>query len=138
MTAQQYLDRVSMFELFIKSNQREIEKLNVQATGLSGKGFDERIQSSKRTSILDSILDRIALLREKIEKDTENYYSSKIEAWDAINSVKNEDERLVLRMRYIEGMKFKDISKEMHRSERGIYNIHKRALEKIEIPESVQ
>lgn len=138
MTAQQYLDRVSMFELFIKSNQREIEKLNVQATGLSGKGFDERIQSSKRTPFLDSILDRIALLREKIEKDTENYYSSKIEAWDAINSVKNEDERLVLRMRYIEGMKFKDISKEMHRSERGIYNIHKRALENIEIPESVQ
>ncbi len=138
MTAQQYLERASLCEYFIRSNEREIEKLIVQATGLSGKGFDERVQSSKRNVSLDNILDKIAQLRKKIEQETEDYYTFKIEAWDIINAVENEDEKLVLRMRYIEGMKFKDISKEMHRAERGVYNIHKRALENIVIPESVQ
>lgn len=138
MTAQEYLNQIKLYEEFIASNERQIEKLNNEAIGLLGKDFGERVQSSKSNNRLDSILMEIKELITKIEIETEEYYTKKNEIWDVIKKVKNNEQRLVLRLRYIEGLKYKDISEKMHRAERGIYNIHEKALENVVVPESLQ
>ncbi|MCQ2530296.1 MAG: DUF1492 domain-containing protein [Lachnospiraceae bacterium] len=53
-----------------------------------------------------------------------------------IESLENPSERVVMRYRYILGLKFEDIAKEMDYSVQHVYYIHKEAIEKIRVNKS--
>ncbi len=138
MTAQQYLNQARRLNNFIESDKRELERLWSQATGLSGADFSERVQGTPTENGIDGIVEKITELKRKINAELERCITLKNEIWDTINAVSNDDERLLLRLRYIEFMKWTDISFEMRYSERRIYEIHGQALKNIIIPERVQ
>lgn len=137
MTSQEYLERAKNIDLLIASDKRELEKLRSQAAGLSGKDFSERVQSSANNSSIDNIIDKIIELKNKINKDLKECIALKNEIFDVIKAVKNNDERIVLQLRYIEFMKWTEISVEMKYSLRGIHELHGRALKNVVIPESL-
>lgn len=138
MTAQQYLSQARRLNAFIESDKRELERLWSQATGLSGADFSERVQGTPTDTGIDGIIEKITELKNKINNELENCIALKNEIWDTINTVENNDEKLVLRLRYIEFMKWTDISLKMRYSERRIYKIHGQALKNVSIPERVQ
>lgn len=138
MTAQQYLNQARRLNNFIESDKRELERLWSQATGLSGADFSERVQGTPTDNGIDGIVEKITELKRKINAELEHCITLKNEIWDTINAVSNDDERLLLRLRYIEFMKWTDISLEMRYSERRIFKIHGQALKNVIIPERVQ
>lgn len=138
MTAQQYLNQARRLNDFIESDKRELERLWSQATGLSGADFFERVQGTPTDNGIDGIVEKIIELKHKINNELEQCIALKNEIWDTINTVKNDEERLLLRLRYIEFMRWTDISIKMRYSERRTYKIHGQALKNVVIPESVQ
>ncbi|MBQ7296427.1 MAG: DUF1492 domain-containing protein [Clostridia bacterium] len=136
MTAQQYLSQARRLNAFIESDKRELERLWSQATGLSGADFSERVQGTPTDTGIDGIIEKITELKNKINAELERCIALKNEIWDTINAVSNDDERLVLRLRYIEFMKFEKISVQMNYTERRVKQIHRQALNKIEIPQT--
>lgn len=137
MTAQEYLERAKRIDLIIASDEREIEKLESQAAGLSGKDFSERVQTSPSNSRIGDIIDKIIKYRNKVIEDRDKWIALKEEIFDVIKAVENNDERIVLQLRYIEYMTWSEISCRMNYSLRGIHELHGRALKNIVIPKSL-
>lgn len=138
MTTQQYLNQARRLNDFIESDKRELERLYNQAAGLSGINLSERVQGSAVNGSVDGIIDKINELKCKINEELKNCIALKNEIWDVINAVINDDERLLLRLRYIEFMRWTDISLKMRYSERRTYEIHEQALKNVIIPGSMQ
>lgn len=75
---------------------------------------------------IDELIERLKeerlkriMLREKIEGD--------------INRLKDEDEKAVLRYRYIQGLKWEDVCERIGFSWKGVHNVHGRALNNFSI-----
>ena len=134
MTAQQYLNQARRLNNFIESDKRELERLWSQATGLSGADFSERVQGTPTENGIDGIVEKITELKRKINAELEHCIALKNDIWDAINTVENNDEKLVLRLRYIEFMKWEFISEQMGYSVKQVTRIHGQALKNVVIP----
>lgn len=82
-----------------------------------------------------------AELREK-EDDLYNEGVEQVKTYNDISGrikkLENEDERDVLFYRYIKGMEWWEIARDMDYSESWIYELHGRALKNLEIPKRVE
>lgn len=71
---------------------------------------------------------RLADLEREILSDYGNLLTQRQEIESTIRRVPNETQRMVLEMRYIEGMPFFRIAMALHYDERTIYRYHQKAL----------
>lgn len=101
----------------------DLSKVRVKTSLSAGARYEELMMKleEKRAELVDKILQ----LQEK---------QKRIETM--IESLDNPNERVVMRYRYILGMKFEDIAKEMDYSTQHVYYIHKEAIEKIRVNKS--
>lgn len=87
-------------------------------------------ESSSKFSPSDKYLD----LENDIKNRIEMSERKRLEIQDAIACLKDPVCRRVLLHRYIDGMAFSQIAKQMNYSEQHIYRLHQRALKKFIIP----
>ena len=73
-------------------------------------------------------------LERKIEKEIQDYLAIEEEIREVINRVEDNEERLLLRNRYILFMDWDVISGKMHISEKTAHRIHSSALRNVKIP----
>ena len=138
MTAEEYLTQTYRLNELIESDKNELADLNELKVCLGGMDYSkERVQTSPPPDAgYTRIVAKIADLEEKIRLEMERMVELKIEIRDTINAVPDKDERLVLRLKYIQGMKWEDIGEEMSMSDRNARRIHERALENLVFPET--
>ncbi|MCM1364947.1 MAG: DUF1492 domain-containing protein [Faecalibacterium sp.] len=137
MTAREYLNRAYRVNEMIESNLRQVERLNDMATNVTS-GFDERVQSSPNGDRTARIIEKIIMLKAKINDDTDRLVDLLAENKAAIDKVSDADERLLLTLRYVEFMKWENICGIMNLSERRAMQIHGKALIHVDISERVQ
>lgn len=121
-------------EMEKKQLQRQMEELSESMTCI-GSATDysrTRVKSSlpdgaKFEGIMIRLQEKRAELVNKIIQLEEK--QKQIETM--IESLENPNERVVMRYRYIIGLKFEDIAKEMDYSVERIYYIHREALNKL-------
>ena len=100
-------------------------------SGYQSPVFDQRIVSTKadNTTAVQRI-ERVQAEREQAEQEFEKRR-------DAINNLQNGEERLILHLRYIKGLKWEDVQLWLYNhdypmSEKTIYNRHKSGVLNIE------
>lgn len=135
MTAKEYLNRAYRVNEMINSNKRQIERLQDMATNVTSN-FDERVQSSPGSDRTAKIVDKIIMLKSKINDDTERMIDLLGEIKATIDNVSDADEKLLLTLRYVEFMKWEKIIDEMHFSKTQVHRTHRNALKNISILES--
>ena len=137
LKAKQYLNQAYRLNELIESNNLEIAQLNQLKASLSGIDYSkDKIQnSSSGDANFTKIVERIDELERIIKEDTAKMLSLKIEIRNVINSVKDNEERLVLKCRYLNFMIWDDICEAAHVSLRTVFRIHDSALENVKIPE---
>ena len=139
MTAKEYLNRTYRIDELIKSNLRELDRLRGMIGSLGSPGADGAPGSPNvGNASYTRLVEKIVLLEEKINTQIDEMVSVQAEVRAVINAVENRDERLLLRLRYIEHCSWGKIAKEMKYSEKQCCRIHKKALEKVEIPKDVR
>lgn len=138
MTAKEYLNRTYRIDELIKSNLRELDRLRGMIGSLGSPGADGAPGSPNvGNASYTRLVEKIVLLEEKINTQIDEMVSVQAEVGAVINAVENRDERLLLRLRYIEHCSWRKIAKEMKYSEMQCYRVHEKALENVKIPEDV-
>lgn len=136
MTARDYLFQAHRLDAMINADLREIDKLRELSTSISMSNEGERVQTTKsglapHVEIVEKIVD----MEREVSDEIDLLVDLKREIRQAINTVKNDDERMVLYLRYLHNYTTPDIADEMYASDRTVRRWHQNGLDHIVIPE---
>lgn len=133
MTAREYLEQARRLSETIESLKEELRMIRTESGGGgmgSGAGMPRWNGETGEIKRANRAID----LERKIESEIvmKNLLLSEIH--DVINTVKDPDERLLLRYRYIHSMTWRMISKRLHMSETQARRVHTEALDHVRLP----
>ena len=126
MNAKQYLKQAYMLDKLIKSNCEELNQLKELSTSISGIDYskgpgENNAGDAGFTNILCKIID----LEAKIQKRVNEFIELKEEIRERIQSA---NEKLLLRLKYINFYTWEQIGDEMNMSIRSVHRVHLAAL----------
>ena len=98
-------------------------------TPTPGGGHDDRAFEHR--------MEKYLLLRDEINADIDRLVDLKMEIMKVIDAVPDEDDRCVLEKHFLQGKSYSVIGQEMKYDKDYVYKKIKKALKKIQIPESV-
>lgn len=136
MTPKQYLRQAYRLNELINSHIREVKQLKLLSTSVPSTDFSkERVQGGKLPGDrISNIIAKIVDLEKQINDEIDRFVDLKKEIHDAVDNVKNVNEQLVLRYRYIEFLTWEQISERMNYSIMQVHRIHSNALRNFIIP----
>lgn len=137
MQTKQYLKQAYRLNELIESNKQEIADLRTLSYSLPGTDYSQdRVQHSSSTDAgYTNIVAKIIELEKVINDDTARMLDLKLEIRTVINAVQDNDEKLLLKYRYLNFMSWDDICYKMNVSMRTAHRIHSEALSKVVVPE---
>lgn len=122
---------------FIRTNKEELEQLNEIKCLLKGMDYSkEKVQESYKggNASYTEVVNQIHDLEQEIIRETGEYLKHKKEIREIIeNQVKNKNEKLVLKLRYVLFMKFEKIAEIMDVDISTVYRLRKKALKNIKL-----
>lgn len=138
MTAKQYLRQAYRLNELINSHIKELEQLRLISTSVSSTDFSkERVQGGQLPgNKIVNIIGKIVDLERQINAEIDSFIDLKKEIHDVIEAVKNPNERLVLRYRYIEFLTWEQVAERMNYSIKQVHRIHSEALKNVVVPKS--
>lgn len=137
MQAKDYLAQNYRLNELIQSNKQELANLRYLSDDIPGIDYSkDRVQTSPSceasfTKIVAKIID----LENAINDDIEKLLSLKLEIRTVINAVKDNEERLLLKHRYLNFLSWDDICENMNVSMRTAHRIHAAALANVKVPD---
>lgn len=129
----EFLRSIFQLEKIINAKRELLERLEHEAV-YKAQGYGERVQSSG--SVVDRMAEnacKIADLKYDIGISIDRLINLRLEAIRAIDLMEDENEKQILYMRYLEYMKWNDISETLGRSADWVFKCHGRALKNIKI-----
>lgn len=141
MTTMDFLSSGHRLRELIRSYKDELVQLNQLRLAISGSNFSGEGGGggpAEQDARFVQVIVRIDTLEEKIKTEMQLYIDALELIRECINELGDRDERLIMRDRYILGMKWDRIAKRQHVSTRTARRIHDDALKKIHIPESAR
>lgn len=132
----EYLQKAYNLNKEIKSNREEIDNLESVKAALKGVDYSkEKVQSSRSSydPQYTRIVEKIHELENDIKDELESMLETSRSARKKIVALKNKDERLVCKYRYIMFLTWEEIAHKMHITVRHVHRIHGRALQNIKI-----
>lgn len=136
LTPKQYLHQAYMLNELIDSNINELTMLQARIDGLSAVDYSRDHVSGTGIphSPLESAILKIEAMQAEINREIDQYIDLKHEIHQAINQMQGE-ERLILRLRYIEFRQWDDIQTIMNKERTRVFSIHQQALNNFKVPE---
>ena len=138
MTAKEYLSQALHLAHRIDSKIEQIASLNALATKCTSAITGMPRNPSPSQSTMADAVCKIIDLQELLKKDLSALVDLKREIMGVINGIENDEYKTVLEKRYLCFLSWEQIAVDMHYSMEYAFKIHKKALEKVQIPESVQ
>jgi RNA polymerase sigma factor (sigma-70 family) len=136
MTPKQYLKQAKHLDAQINSLLREVDYWRDLSTRLSSGGFDPHYNPNRPTEApFVHALEMIEETQRKIDQKLQKLVKLKYEISKAIEQLPDQEERMVLRYRYLNDCSWEDISALLNVSERTVYRIHGSALQHFSLPE---
>lgn len=130
MTAKEYLEQIEQYSIKIKQTELELECLRETAGGASAIRYDK---DKVQVSIVDGPLERNVMiiidLEEKLFVLKMKYRTLVAEASRIIQSLENENDRIVLKLHYIDFYSFNRMAAELNKDVRWLKRVHNRALD---------
>ena len=137
MQAKEYLKQAYRLNELIQSNKQELANLRCLSDDIPGVDYSkDRVQTSASCEArFVKTVHKIIDLESAIYADIEKLLSLKLEIRTVINAVKDNEERLLLKHRYLNFMQWDDICETMDVSMRTAHRIHASALSHVEVPD---
>ena len=130
MQVKQYLRQAYRLNELIEGNKKELEELKLMSTTIPSIDYSKDVvQTSKEADAsFTKIIHKALELERLIHEDTEKMICLKIEIRKTIDSVQDNEEKLLLRLRYLNFMQWDDVCDIMNISPRTAHRIHGSAL----------
>lgn len=135
MTANEYLSQVYNLKRKIKYNLARLEELRELSCSISAPALD-KVPSGNRCTEAPFVkaLERIWEKEEEINREMDELERKQKEIQAVIEKLTDVDERYVLLYRYMQGMKWEEISLELNLSEKTVRRKHFSGLRNIVVP----
>lgn len=132
MTAKEYLCQFHILNLKIESYRRELNHLRYISSSLPGSKFDAMPGTHSNQSRIEICVCKIIDLERQIEEEINKSITLQKEIHNLIEEMEDTQEKMILRLRYIESLKWEKIAEELNYSSVQVYRIHKKALKSFE------
>lgn len=136
MTAKQYLRQAYRLNDLINSDLAELEQLKVLFTSVSSPNLSGIPSSGTRKQeapFVNAVM-KIIELEKVIDAEIDRFVDLKKEIRDVINKVPDNNQKLVLKLRYIQFLKWESVAAEMDLSLKQVHRIHNEALKNVKLP----
>lgn len=136
MEAKQYLKQAYKLNELIESDVQELDRLRDLASSISSPKLDDMPHSPNRSTEapFTRYVGRIIEMEQRINAEIDRYVDLQNEIRTTINQLKNNDEKLLLRYRYILFMTWEEVAEKLNVSMRTVHRIHGTALKNLQIP----
>ena len=137
MTAKEYFRQAYRLDQKINSDIQEAAQLREMALSVSSPRLGDRVQTSRASEApFTKSIEKIIAMEEFINNEIDLFVDLKTEMHTVIDSVSNEDERMILRWRYIHGYTWEQIGSELNMSTKTVRRRHGMALSHVVLPEN--
>lgn len=130
MVAKDFLSEGYRSRELIDSYKAEIDSL---MGVLNAAPLAERVQSSPTGDGVPRLVEKIDVLRAKRQNELLRLLEVQKQIGDVIELVEDKDERLLLRLRYINHLEWLDIANELGYSERHTQRLHQKAIFSVDV-----
>jgi RNA polymerase sigma factor (sigma-70 family) len=136
MTAKEYLKQAKHLDAQINSLLREVDYWRDLSTRVSGSSFEAHYNPNRPTEApFVHALEMIDETQREIDQKLQMLVKLKAEIGRVIDRMPDQEERMVLRYRYLNDCSWEEISALLNVSERTVYRIHGSALQNFSVPE---
>ena len=132
LTAKQYLNQLYRLNDLIDSNMNELKRLKELSTSIPSSGPSNSRGSRKSEAAFARCVDKILDLEKDVSSEIVHLVSLEKEIRAVIGKVQESDQRLLLRLRYIEFLSWEQVAGKMSYSIAQVQRIHNRALKSVE------
>ena len=127
MTTKEYLSQLINLERLIEAKRLECERLDAMSKKVTSVLSDCKVDSSHSDRNEDVII-RVIELKKDISEKMKAYVKLQAEISKEIDEIENVRYRSLLIMRYVNCLKFEEISEKMHYGTRWVLVLHREAL----------
>ena len=125
-----YLKQIEGIDDLIASYSAELAEERAKSTSISSP-IAGTSKSSTPGDRVGNAVTRIITAEERIQEQIDQKKALKAEIHKIIDNVPNNDEKLLLRLRYINGMTWEQIAEKMNYSRQWVLKKHKQALSRL-------
>ena len=137
MNAKEYLNQAYRLEQRIRLAKLEVEELQELAYCTSSPSFEEHYNATRNTQApFIKTFYRIKEMQDKANRELNLLLKLKSEISDVIEQLDDQDEKLVMKYRYLYNWTWSRIASEICADERTVRRWHNRALSHIVVPEN--
>lgn len=137
MDAREYFAQVPELKKHIKRVKEKIRRYREISASPRSPSLEQHYNPNPNTaSPFEKLLLEISELEQELDELQKIYNNLNTEAKYILCQLDDDNERLTLQHRYLEGMSYVDIADELYRSERSVYRYEEAGLRHIIIPEN--
>lgn len=134
MEAKQYLGQTYWLDQRINSKLIQLSLLRSNALNITSNINEVSVQTSHDNTKMEKTMLKIIQQEREIDDEIDRLIDLKTEIKKVIGKVPNIECRLLLELRYLCFRSWEEISVEMDYSIDYIFKLHRKALEKVEVP----
>ncbi len=136
--AKNYLMRAYRVDQRIENKLEQIALLNDLATKATVTYSDMPRNPNKGQSRLEDVIVKIIDIKTEIHADMLELVDMKKETMDCIKRVEDPELQLILELRYLNYMSWERIAGELGYGIDNVFKLHRKALDFVEVPETLQ
>lgn len=137
MDAKEYLEQARDINIFIENKLEQVTSLRNLATKVNSALSPVPPSGTSQGNRLENIISEMVDLEKEIDEEVDRLVALKRNILKAINRIEDSKERMVLEMRYLNFKDWPDIADKTGVRLRRVYQIHRDALEHIELPDEI-
>lgn len=134
MTTKEYLSRAFYLDMRINSKAMQIAELEALVTKVSTVLNPVKVQTSIENHRMEDTIIKMHEYQEELDNDIKNLIQLKLEIKKIIDTVQEDELRIVLELRYLSSMRWEDIAVRMNYSIDHVFYLHRRALKLVKLP----
>lgn len=138
MNAREYLRQARFLNTQINTKLQQVESLHGLATKATSTLSDMPGSPTRNTHRMEEIIIKILMLENEINEDIAALVDLKNEILGVIKAVDDEELRIILEKRYLNYEAWQDIADDLCVGVDNVYKLHKKALQKVKLPKSLQ
>ena len=135
MTVKQYLRQAYRLNELINSDIQELEQLKALSKSISSPNLSGMPSGNKKQEapFVGAII-KIVTLEKVINTEIDRFVDLKKEIRTVISSVEDNNQKLCLKLRYLQFLSWESVAIEMNLSLKQVHRIHAEALKAVKIP----
>lgn len=134
MTAKEYLLRYRTVKREIEDIDMRMAQLRLKYAAPSAIDYSDMPKAHNSEHDLSDYIAKMDELTDYLISKYTRLRGIEVDIYMRVDRMENQQERELLRYRYIDGMTWADIAEKMNTSERNVYFIHGRALRNFKTP----